>query len=76
MVPAAPFPATVVPFSCPDENNCTRLFPQSATYKIKLRVIKIPRGEFSMSELEPIEPFPAASVVAFELMFIDRLITL
>ena len=29
-----------------------------------------------MSELEPGDPLPAASVVVFELMFIDRLITL
>ena len=72
MVPDAPLPAAVIPFSCPAENTCTRLFPQSDTYKLKLVVIRIPRGIFSNNDVEPADLFPATIVDIFPLIFNDR----
>jgi hypothetical protein len=71
MVPVAALTAIVVAVTCPDANNCTRLFPQSATYKLRFVSTKIPRGLASVFDDDPEHSVPAATIHKFELVFSD-----
>ena len=71
IVLAAALPATVIAFTCPERNFCTRSFPQSATNRFRSISTKIPRGLFNVLEVAPEQSVPAAMVHIVELLFND-----
>ena len=75
IVSRAPFPATVIAFTCAERNFCTRLFKQSVTNRFRSVSTKIPQGPFNVLEVEPEQSVPAAMVHIVELMFNDFIST-